>query len=65
MHRTILQKYHPHRTAPYDVEKMNTAPHRTVRFSKNKNHTEPHGVIAKIEKPHRGAVLHREKPWYW
>ena len=39
-----------------------TAPNRTVRFSKNKNRTKPHRVISKTEKPHHGAVLHREKP---
>ena len=26
--------------------------------------TEPHRVISKKEKPHRGAVQHREKPCY-
>ena len=44
-------------TAPH-----RTAPHRTI--PKDKNRVEPYRVILKVEKPHRGAVLHRENTWH-
>ena len=51
------------RNAPHRIvlKKLKTTLHRTARFPKKKARTEPHRVISKIEKTHRGAVLHREK----
>ena len=66
-HRTILEKKYPHRTAPWRMKNAphRTAPHRTApNDSQNDgNRTESHPVISKMEKTHRGEVLHREKPW--
>ena len=64
-HRTVKETIHtaPHRTAPWDIEKEKTASHCTVRFPKIKNRTEQHSGTLKIVKPHRGTVVHREKPW--
>ena len=44
---------------------MKTAPNRTVYNPPppKKKRAESHRVIPKIEKPLRGAVLHREKTW--
>ena len=59
-HRTILERYNPHRTAPLrkknalhhtgDIEKVKTTSHRTVPFPPQKKRTEPRRVLSKIEK---------------
>ena len=57
-----------HRTLSFWKSENRTAPHRgTIRSPpKKKRRTEPHRVISKIgKKKHRGAVLHRQKPWYY
>ena len=68
-HRTVRFLKNITRTAPQRTATQRTAthrnapPHRTAPYdSQKKKRTEPHRVISKIEKPHHGAVLHREKP---
>lgn len=54
----------PHCTAPHGVktENQTSAPHRTVRLAQNTIRSAPHSGVLRVEKPHRGLMLHRENP---